>query len=101
MLGLPILSYFLIYIVSTPTHDIEDHMETSNRKDRLNRIRLRSDDTDDPYDRDDYIETKLKDERHIRCSCAEAVQFIPLHLNCTGTSGVRCTVVVQELLCFF
>ena len=59
-MGLPILSYLLLYIVSIPTHDIDDHMETNNRKDRLNRLRLRSDDTDDPYDRDDYMETRLK-----------------------------------------
>ena len=59
MLGLPILSHFLLYIVSIPTHDIDDHMETNNRKDHLNRLRLRSDDTDDPYDSDDYMETRL------------------------------------------
>ena len=40
--------YFLLYIVAIPTHDMEDHMETNNRKDRLNRLRLRSDDRDDP-----------------------------------------------------
>ena len=55
MLELHILSYFLLYIVSIPTHDIDDHMKTNNRKDRLNRLRLQSEDTDDPYDRDDYI----------------------------------------------
>ena len=60
MLGLPILSYFLPYIVSIPTHDIDDHMETNNGKDRLNRLRLQSEDTDDPYDRDGYMETRLK-----------------------------------------
>ena len=60
MLGLPILYHFLLYIVSIPTHDIDDHMETNNRKDRLNRLRLRSDDADDPYDSDDYMETRLK-----------------------------------------
>ena len=54
MLGLPILSYFLLYIVSIPKHNIDDHMETNNRKDRLNRLRLRSDDRDDSYDRDDH-----------------------------------------------
>ena len=59
MLELPILSYFLLYIVSIPNHDIDDHMETNNRKDRLNRLRLRSDDREDPYDRDDYMETRL------------------------------------------
>ena len=60
MLGLPSLSYFLLYIVSIPKHNIDDHMETSNRKDRLNRLRLRSDDRDDSYDRDDHMETRLK-----------------------------------------
>ena len=59
MLGLPILSYFLLYIVSFPTHDIEDHMETNKRKDRLNRLRLQSEDRDNPYDRDNYMETRL------------------------------------------
>ena len=56
---LPILSYFLLYIVSITTHDIDDHMETNNRKDRLNRLRLRSDGRDNPYGRDDYMETRL------------------------------------------
>ena len=40
-------------------HDNDDHMETNYRKDRLNRFRLRSDDRDYPYDRDDYMETRL------------------------------------------
>ena len=53
-------SYFLLYIVYIPTHDIDDHMETNDRKDRLNRLRLRSDDRDDSYDRDDHMETRLK-----------------------------------------
>jgi len=34
-------------------------MEANNRKDRLIRLRLRSDDREDHYDRDDYMETKL------------------------------------------
>ena len=75
MLGLHILSYFLLYIVSIPTHDIDDHMETNNRKDRLNRFRLRSDDRDDPYHRDDYMETSLKNfDRKIRRSSVQLVQ---------------------------
>ena len=41
-------------------YDIDDHTETNNRNDRLNRLRLRSDDRDDPYDRDDYMETRFK-----------------------------------------
>ena len=48
-------------------HDINDHMETNNRKDRLNRLRLSSDDRDNPVDRDDYMETRPKDE-NIVCS---------------------------------
>ena len=47
-------------MVSINTRGIDDHMETNNRKDRLNRLRLRSDDIDDPYDKDDYMETRLK-----------------------------------------
>ena len=35
-------------------------METNNRKDRLDRLKLRSDDRDDPYDREDYMETRHK-----------------------------------------
>ena len=33
-------------------------METNNRKDCLNRLKVRSDDRDDPYNRDDYMETR-------------------------------------------
>ena len=39
--------------------DIDDHMETNNCKDCLHRLRLQSDDRDDPFDRDDYMETKV------------------------------------------
>ena len=41
-------------------------MEANNRKDRLNRLRLRSDDRDDPYDRDDYMETRLYNKEYIQ-----------------------------------
>ena len=68
MLGLPILSYFLLNIVSIPTHDIDDHMETNNRKDRSIRLRLRSDDRYDPYDRDDSVETQLNNETDLKRS---------------------------------
>ena len=44
-------------------------METNNRKDLLDRLKLRSEDRDDPYDRDDYMETRLK-STYIRASAA-------------------------------
>ena len=58
LLGLLSHVYFLRYIVPIHIYDIEDHMETNNHKDRLNRLRLQSDDRDDPYGRDDYMETR-------------------------------------------
>ena len=42
-------------------------METNNRKDHLNRLGLRSDDRDDPYDRDDYMEPGQKDIKLYDC----------------------------------
>ena len=54
------LSLTICFILFLYTHGINDHMETNICKDRLNRLRLRSDDRDDPYDRDDCMETRLK-----------------------------------------
>ena len=54
--GLPFLPYFLFYIVSKHTHNIDDHLETNNHKDHLNCLKLQSDNRDDPYDRDNYVE---------------------------------------------
>jgi len=58
-----LFSYSLLYILSIHTHDIDDYMETNNHKDRLNRLRLRLDDRNDPCDRDDYMETNNHKDR--------------------------------------
>ena len=53
-------SYVYVYIASIHIHDINDHMETNNRKDHLN-------DRDDPYDRDDNMELGQKDIKLYDC----------------------------------
>ena len=54
-------------------------METNNRKDRLDRLKLRSDDRDDPYDREDYMETRHKSFLNCRLSSARLLLKPTLH----------------------
>ena len=57
--GTTLLSYFLLYIVAKHMHNIDDDMETNNRKDHLNRLKLRSDSRNNPYDRNDYRKSRV------------------------------------------
>ena len=66
-------------------------METSNRKDRLNRLRLKSDDRDDPWDKEDYMETRPKIQEFFQHFVCQGPPF-PWNLivcafgDCTGRS---------------
>ena len=52
---------------------IDDYMETNNRRDCLNRLRLQSDDGDDPYYIDDYMETRLNEVHIMNEDCDDLI----------------------------